>query len=564
MPANTADLINTKVKTVVQRIARDMKAVEDKVAKSPYQMWVAQGNQGTELDFLHWLRGNQNAAAGVKLWVRPEVANIVDPVLGFSLDKYDIPFSEITNTKHTASNRAELLSDGTLQLKQNADWRNDRLILTRNARVTEFELERQGVWVIVGSGTTEHQHLAIQLASYTVAHDTITANMVLDNFNSGVLWNATQAVNKRHTSPVVPRHALVRVVQAEDKRSCDIYFKPRDSEEWTHFFHFDNPTWGNHTYSYDVVGVISGISGRETTGVNNTRIVVSHLKRYESAEKYAVLVVMGQSNAVGYDESPVVASDYPEHPRIRQLGIDGVNNLKVIPLQHYAESWQDMRGFTNPANPHLKGTKGIHYHLAKSLLDRIPPDYKLLVITSAYGGTGYGLGSNGTYDAVNMKPVGSSLRWSNTSPYYLALRDRLKMILDRNDSNALLGVVYIQGEADTNPTTWQVGYQGVFDSFRSYIRSNYANRTLGDNYWYFVESSKHWKNQSAYRSVLGHARRMEVATHSYVEIDLNAPTNAVNGTGRTSSVRDSHFGNNAFRDVVAPAVLAKMVEVNGA
>lgn len=39
-------------------------------------------------------------------------------------------------------------------------------------------------------------------------------------------------------------------------------------------------------------------------------------------QKYAVLTVSGQSNAVGYDESPVYeVGGYAPHPRLKQLGL---------------------------------------------------------------------------------------------------------------------------------------------------------------------------------------------------------------------------------------------------
>ncbi len=51
-------------------------------------------------------------------------------------------------------------------------------------------------------------------------------------------------------------------------------------------------------------------------------------------EKYMLLCVAGQSNAVGFDESPV-PPDYcawADRDRIRQLGVHGEGNLKIIPL----------------------------------------------------------------------------------------------------------------------------------------------------------------------------------------------------------------------------------------
>ena len=64
-------------------------------------------------------------------------------------------------------------------------------------------------------------------------------------------------------------------------------------------------------------------------------------------KKYMIVCVAGQSNAVGYDESSVPA-DYAaqfDGTRIRQLGLYGEDNLRVIPLGACAQSYQDLRPF---------------------------------------------------------------------------------------------------------------------------------------------------------------------------------------------------------------------------
>ena len=51
-------------------------------------------------------------------------------------------------------------------------------------------------------------------------------------------------------------------------------------------------------------------------------------------KKYMILCVAGQSNAVGFDESRI-PEDYLGHfrtERIRQLGLYGEDNLKIVPL----------------------------------------------------------------------------------------------------------------------------------------------------------------------------------------------------------------------------------------
>ena len=118
-------------------------------------------------------------------------------------------------------------------------------------------------------------------------------------------------------------------------------------------------------------------------------------------QKYAVLTVSGQSNAVGYDESPVYeVGGYAPHPRLKQLGLYDEYNLTIIPLTYSPEDVQDMRTFSHPATPDKLGTKGIHLPLGHLLLEQLPADYQLLVIPVAYGGTYFGSEEHGlgTYD----------------------------------------------------------------------------------------------------------------------------------------------------------------------
>ena len=92
-------------------------------------------------------------------------------------------------------------------------------------------------------------------------------------------------------------------------------------------------------------------------------------------QKYMILCVAGQSNAVGYDESriPETYMDRFDTGRIRQLGLYGQDNLQVIPLGPCAQNFQDMRPFGHPDNPGV-GTRGIHLPLAHRLLSLIPEE----------------------------------------------------------------------------------------------------------------------------------------------------------------------------------------------
>jgi len=279
-------------------------------------------------------------------------------------------------------------------------------------------------------------------------------------------------------------------------------------------------------------------------------------------QKYMVLCVAGQSNAVGYDES-AVAPDYCVHAdaqRIRQLGVHGEDNLKIIPLGACAQSYQDMRPFGNPANPGV-GTKGIHLPLAGLLLKRIPRDYGLLVISCAYGGSGFTIGEYGPYDEARRAPAPGVWRWGVSSNYYRGMKERIAYALDLNPENRFLGVVWCQGEHDGGDAAGQkAGFEAMTEDFFAYFAKEYPDRVYQGEWnrtiWYNYETVSYWYTQGECAAIWENYRRWSPET--YVEIPRSADSNEVNGTGITARIRAAHFGNDAFLNVVAPRVAAVM------
>ena len=280
--------------------------------------------------------------------------------------------------------------------------------------------------------------------------------------------------------------------------------------------------------------------------------------------KYMILCVAGQSNAVGFDESPV-EKDYMERFRTRrlwQLGLWGEDNLKTVPLQACAQNYQDMRPYGNPESvPGQPGTKGMQLPLADLLLDKIPEDYDLLVLPCAYGGVGFTVGDTGTYDPQTLRPSEGWLRWGVQSPYYLALKDRLRLVLDRNPENRFLGMVWLQGEFDFEDGDGNIrGFGEMSRDFLETFAREYPGRVYrGDwnrDIWYNVETTCYWYTQGDCPKIWANYKAWNPAT--YVEIPRDTDTNAVNGTGVTTAIRPAHFGNDAFYHVVAPAVAARM------
>lgn len=280
--------------------------------------------------------------------------------------------------------------------------------------------------------------------------------------------------------------------------------------------------------------------------------------------KYMILCVAGQSNAVGFDESPVT-KDYMGRFRTRrlwQLGLWGEDNLQIVPLQACAQNFQDMRPYGNPDSvPDQPGTKGMQLPLADLLLDRIPEDYDILVLPCAYGGVGFTVGEPGTYDPQTLRPSEGRLRWGVQSPYYLALKDRLRLVLDRNPENRFLGLVWLQGEFDFEDGDGNIrGFTEMSRDFLETFAREYPGRVYrGDwnrDIWYNVETTCYWYTQGDCPKIWAHYKTWNPAT--YVEIPRDTDTNATNGTGVTTDIRPAHFGNDAFYRVVAPAVKAKM------
>lgn len=294
-----------------------------------------------------------------------------------------------------------------------------------------------------------------------------------------------------------------------------------------------------------------------------------------SSTKYLVYVVAGQSNAVGYDESIVTELELSDKDaRIKQLGLYDNDNLQVIELGTCAQSFQDMRTFTNSANfGGATGTKGIHLPLMKQLLPHIPDDYTIVVVPAAYGGTGF-LGSKGygTYNETTMKPSDGMLKWGVESAYYKAMKNRVKHLLDLNAENKFGGVIWCQGENDSaGPASDHfTAFTAMADDFNTYFETNYKDRsvtgTWDANIWFIYETCNYWRTSGFNGSgvINGIWNNYKTWTpDNYVTIDVNTDTNNVNGTGSTSSTKTSHFGNGVFRNVIAPRVARAMLKSPG-
>lgn len=301
------------------------------------------------------------------------------------------------------------------------------------------------------------------------------------------------------------------------------------------------------------------------------------IKRFGGSNYNYIVAVAGQSNAVGYDESPVDGKflyNSVDSTRIKQLGFYGDENLKLIELGHCAQNMQDMRSKKDVNG--VAGTKGIHLPLANLMLNHIPHDYGVVILPLAYGGTGFtGNAGKGTYDKEQLKPIdknatsgdGTTIqKWGADTAYFYTLRDRIKYMLDLNPHNIFAGVVWIQGENDrTNSAGHFTAFQQMTQALFDYMNNNgYASRVpkgvWDKDIWYNVETVYSWYGRNQIDTIWANYKKWNEKT--YVEIPRDTESNNYNGTGSTASNKPDHFGNNAYLKVVAPRVLQKMIDMN--
>lgn len=293
-------------------------------------------------------------------------------------------------------------------------------------------------------------------------------------------------------------------------------------------------------------------------------------------DKFIVIAVAGQSNAVGYDESPIkeMYSGSKDEARIKQLGLYGEDNLKIVTLGWCAQNLQDMRTGNRAGTP-TAGTKGIHLPLANELLPYIPEDFGILILPIAFGGTGFNSGNNGNYDAQLMKPTNTgsnsgegtiALKWGVGTAYYQTLRDRIKYALSLNENNRFGGIVWCQGENDKgNVGDHKTKFEEMTNQlFTELNDAGYGSRTpkgtFDKDIWYNMETVGYWYTFNTCISLWENYRTWNPKT--YIEISGGAESNIINGTGATSQTKPSHFGNDAFSKVVAPAVAKALIRGN--
>lgn len=283
-------------------------------------------------------------------------------------------------------------------------------------------------------------------------------------------------------------------------------------------------------------------------------------------DKYMVLVVAGQSNAVGYDQSPIDAIDLETSNRALQLSYRRGNpdaNLSIIPLTWCADDIDQKANRFNESGQ--LGLKGIHLPLAKELLKYIPSDYKVVVIPVAYTSSAFASSGFGTYNQSLMRPneMTQVLRWGIQSTYVNTIIDRTQKILSMGSQNKFLGVVWCQGENNyANADYHYTEFTAMAEHILSEINTGYSNRSnygvIDKRSWYVFSSCTKWVDWYSSvdaSGVFGGYKAWNPDTFIHVPSDY--PINPSSGGGGG----DNHFGKNAYRSIAK--LVAERMNING-
>lgn len=225
---------------------------------------------------------------------------------------------------------------------------------------------------------------------------------------------------------------------------------------------------------------------RSVTGDTNTEnYLMQKGCTLTQVRRNMILIIAGQSNAVGYDETPWEADDVKPLPYCyfeAYKNHGGYSNASAIPMWNPGvDTYQDMQNVGSVGTR----TKGIHYELAKRLIGLIPEDYELELWGYAYGMSGMCVGNAGSVNGQNL-PEGST-KWNSDGALTQATGRRLNSQLGRiQPESKLLGFVWCQGEYDgmqnITPDAYSTGFQAMVDKIQDLFAHGNGNtaQTYGE------------------------------------------------------------------------------------
>ena len=301
-----------------------------------------------------------------------------------------------------------------------------------------------------------------------------------------------------------------------------------------------------------------------------------------------VVIVAGQSNAVGYDESPIHSNEakpipfayyeqlYPTTRSAYSLG------SQVPFYAPYTDCFQNMRSYPTSCG---NLTKGVHYFIAEKLIGFVPEDYELEIWGYAYGGSGVKTGNVGSVDSNNL-PSGSTL-WGDTGGLTLATAKRMKLHFGTlQPQSKLMAIVWCQGEQDGDKNISVDNYaDGIAKTMQTiatnaelkdenYVNPNFKIDTTEYNgikypLWVvYPGPQKYWNTRGTFKNIIAWQKANFT---NFVDLPEDLQTNDSNasgskaqtwrdwsGYGFTSSVLNSHYAN-CF-DFIGHKVAKKIVE----
>lgn len=477
-----------------------------------------------------------------------------------------------------------------LKLKGTLDERPIEYTLgLADAEGTPLHFDRNRIYTVkVSEGKTPAAVLVatVSVKSWNLSDDTI--NLVLPEFSQVKLEKYNSVEN---TTTFAEADSLFETAARGDELEMTILTQQDISVRSTVDWIIPVKTGNDEGSQKWVMNVASNSTSATRVGIvtldNGITQYNYKISQFDlRSDRYLVFVVAGQSNAVGYDESP----KYPEKGGMDeptkgtyQLGIKDKDNLKIIDLLAFPQDLQDMSSKRDARG--VAGTKGIHLPLAQLLLKEAPAGYNILVIPNAYGGSAFSTTiPTTTYNAQTMKPnnLSSRTRWGVDQPYYLTMIDRLKYVMAANPDNKFIGVIWCQGEddmveaADNHFNAFSTMTESFFAALNNAgLGSRCPRGKAGKHLWYNYSTTPFFyhilenpqgtgRYANAFRgsSLFGGYKAWNPDTFIHVPEDYNN-TNYVGGTGQTWNQRGGHYGNNAYRRVIAPLVMDCIRENGG-
>lgn len=287
-----------------------------------------------------------------------------------------------------------------------------------------------------------------------------------------------------------------------------------------------------------------------------------------------IVVVAGQSNAVGYDESPHKPSDNVPLPFCYSECLYPTSNSgykigdQVPIVSAYVDSFQNMRTQVNQAG---QVTKGIHRYLAERLISLVPEGYELEVFSYAQGGSGVVSGTAGSVGANNL-PNGSTL-WNANGALTQAFGKRLNAhFATTQPESKLLAIVWCLGEfdgqANVSVTDFETAFKATINKIKElapalkpkhFVNPAWQIDTEADGeikrpLWFvYAGPQKFWNTKGTFKQIIKWYKNNFT---NFIDLPEDLPTNDSNklvtgtdvggwrgwrGYGFTSSLFASHY-----------------------